>query len=124
MADKSETGPIIDPAAQFNTMLAEWEKMTNSISESITGTKEFSQAVNQSNAMQMQMRAQIQKAMGKALEVANLPSREDIITLGERVGAIEGQLARIEAAIGTDLKPADTARKPKPKRTRKPPETA
>ncbi len=122
MADKPDSGPIIDPAAQFNTMLAEWEKMTNSISESITGTKEFSQAVNQSNAMQMQMRAQIQKAMGKALEVANLPSREDIITLGERLGAIETQLARIEAVIRTDLKSASKKAKKSPKRTRKPPE--
>lgn len=118
MADK----PVLDPAAQFNTMLAEWEKMTNSISESITGTKEFSQAVNQSNAMQMQMRAQIQKAMGKALEVANLPSREDIITLGERLGAIETQLARIEAAIGTDLTSTSKKTKKSPQRTRKPPE--
>lgn len=117
MADK----PSLDPAENFNRMLAEWEKLTNSIGGNFLGSSQFSEAMNKGNSMQMEMRKHMSNAMAKALEAANLPSREDVIQLGERVSAIEGQLARIERLLKADATVKKKAPRKGPKRTRKPP---
>lgn len=60
------------------------------------------------------MQKMMQDAMGKALAVANLPSRTDIEALSARLGAIEASLARIKAG-GTA--PPISASLPRPPRT-------
>ena len=56
----------------------------------------------------------------------NLPSRADIVSIGERLQAIEAQLNRLSEIVAT-MATADnsstmaTSLAPKPRRTRKPP---
>ena len=61
----------------------------------------------------------MQKALGEAMAkyfaALNLPSREDIVALGERLGAVERELHRLSAALAPAPLPAVT-----PPRTRKP----
>lgn len=114
----TEKNPL-DPMAWFRDMLGEWEKATNEIGGKIGATPEFSKAMNQMNTAQMTMRNAMHEATAKALAAANMPSREDVAALGERMGAVEAQLARIEALLSGGAPVAPD--RPKPKRTKKPP---
>jgi hypothetical protein len=114
MTDKIPT----DPFAMFRDMVNQWEKAANDFGGKIAGSSEFAQGMQGATAFSMQIQQAVHEAMTKVLAATNIPSREDIAALGARVGAIEAQLSRIEAALGaTTSKSAP----PKPRRTKQPP---
>lgn len=108
----------IDPFLMFRDMVSQWEKATNEYGGKIAESAEFAQGMQGAAAFSMQVQQAVHEGMTKVLAATNIPSREDIAALGTRVGAIEAQLARIEAAIGAT---PSRACAPKPKRTRQPP---
>ena len=108
-----------DPAAFFRELLGEWEKMANKVGGDFARSDEFARAMHGATAATMSTQEAISAMMTRALAAANMPSRDEIEDLSARLGRIEDQLARIEAALGA--KPGPRAR-PKPSRTRKPPE--
>ena len=108
-----------DPAALFREMLGEWEKMANSVGGNFARSDEFTRAMHGATAATMSTQEAISAMMTRALAAANMPSRAEIEDLSGRLGRIEDQLGRIEAALGS--KPERPPR-PKPSRTRKPPE--
>lgn len=114
MTNKTPT----DPFATFRDMVNQWEKAANEYGGKIAGSSEFAQGMQGATAISMQIQQAVHEGMTKVLAATNIPSREDIAALGARVGAIEAQLSRIEAALGpTPSSPAA----PKPKRTKQPP---
>jgi len=108
-----------DPAAFFRELLGEWEKMANKVGGDFARSDEFTRAMHGATAATMSTQEAISAMMTRALAAANMPSRTEIEDLSGRLGRIEDQLTRIEAALGA--KPERPAR-PKPSRTRKPPE--
>ena len=70
------------------------------------------------------------EVMGRYLQMANVPTRSDILSLGERLSALEERLIRIEAMLtksvavaaagGSAPNASAAAAKPRPPRTRKP----
>lgn len=66
------------------------------------------------------MQQAVSEATGKALSAANMPTRADMIALGERLGAVEARLAQIETLLTQSLSSTATPASG-PKRTRKPP---
>lgn len=114
MTDKTPT----DPFSMFRDMVNQWEKAANEYGGKIAGSTEFAQGMQGATAISMQIQQAVHEGMTKVLAATNIPSREDIAALGARVGAIEAQLSRIEAALGAA--PA-TPPAPKPKRTKQPP---
>ena len=108
-----------DPAAFFRELLGEWEKMANKVGGDFARSDEFARAMHGATAATMSTQEAISAMMTRALAAANMPSRTEIEDLSGRLGRIEDQLARIEASLGA--KPERPAR-PKPSRTRKPPE--
>jgi polyhydroxyalkanoate synthesis regulator phasin len=118
----SEKSPF-DPMAYFRDMVAEWEKITNDVGASITGTSEFTKVMHQASNAQLGARKAMQDMMAKTLAAANMPSRSELEAIGERLGAMEGQLARIEALLsGTRVPGTETP--PPPRRTKRPPTAA
>ena len=107
-----------DPMAMMRSALDQWEKLANDYGAQFLQRPETTQALQSMTAGYLQMQKSIQGAMGKALAVANLPSRTDIEALSARLGAIEASLARIEAS-GVETPVSKTP--PRPPRTRKPP---
>lgn len=114
MTDKIPT----DPFAMFRDMVSQWEKAANEYGGKIAGSSEFAQGMQGATAMSMQIQQAVHEGMNKVLAATNIPSREDIAALGQRVGNIEAQLARIESALGAASAPITA---PKPKRTKLPP---
>lgn len=116
MTDKNPA----DPFGMFRDMVNQWEKATNEFGGKVAGSSEFAQSMQGATAMSLQIQQAVHEGMTKVLAATNIPSRDDLAALGERVGSMEAQLARIEAALGATA----TTGKPKPKRTKQPPPRA
>ncbi|HEY8335162.1 MAG TPA: hypothetical protein VIQ05_15325 [Tardiphaga sp.] len=118
MAEKSS-----DPAELWRAMLGEMEKGFNAFATQAMASPEFSKAVHQVGGVSAGAQKQLSELMEKYLAGMNLPSRSQMTQFGERLQAIESQLAEITLLLqarpvsgAPDVPPA-----PKPPRTRRPP---
>ena len=116
-----------DPVANFRNLITEWERGFDSLANRLMGTEEFSRSMNQFQNMQMSMQKAFNDAMASQLSAFNMPSRDDVLRIGENLRALEQRLARVEELLINSLagekSGAKKARKNKkgPPRTRKPP---
>lgn len=117
-AEMTSSTPV-DPMAFFREMLGQWEKAVNESGNRITGSEQFAQLMGQGTTVSAQMQSAINEAMGRALAVANMPSKADIDALSARIAAMEKTLARIEGSMaGAGAGRSDG---PSVSRNRKPP---
>lgn len=107
-----------DPMAMWRDILGQWEKAANDVGGKLLQRPESAEAMHKATALGLQAQTAMHEAMAKMLSVANMPSKAEVEALGQRLGAIEASLSRIEAALGASAVPAVSA--PKPARTRKP----
>jgi hypothetical protein len=120
MTDKSN-----DPIAMWQKMVGEMEKGFNSFANQAMSSPEFSQAVNRAGGVAAGAQKQLGELMEKYLVSMNLPSREQVIGLAERLQSIEGQIGEIKsmlsqmAASSGISQGSDTALRPP--RTKRPP---
>ena len=109
-----------DPMAFFRQMVSQWEKVANEFGGKVASSSEFAQGMQGMTTASLTVQQAVSEATGKALTAANMPTRADIVALGERLGAVEAQLIRIETLLSQAV--AGAAPQPSgPKRTRKPP---
>lgn len=113
-----------DPAELWRTMLGEMEKGFNAFANQAMATPEFSKAMNQAGAASAGAQRQVGDLMEKYLTGMNMPSRSQMVSFGERLQAIESDIADIKSMMralyqrsGAD-DPSPAA--PRPPRTRKP----
>jgi hypothetical protein len=118
------TDKINDPVAMWQKMVGEMEKGFNSFATRAMESPEFSQAMNRAGGVAAGAQKQFGDLMEKYLLAMNLPSREQMTGIAERLQAIEGQIGEIQsmlrqmsAASGT----AQAAGLPRPPRTKRPP---
>ena len=116
MADKQT-----DPAEAFAKLVSDWERNFDSIANKIMGTDEFSQSMNQFQNLQLAMQKRFNEAMAQHLLNLNMPSRDDILRLGESIRAVEKRLASIETTLAKKKKKTDKTGGKKPPRTKLPP---
>jgi hypothetical protein len=120
MTDKSN-----DPIAMWQKMVGEMEKGFNSFANQAMSSPEFSQAVNRAGGVAAGAQKQLGDLMEKYLVSMNLPSRDQVTGLAERLQSIEGQIGEIKsmlsqmAASSGISQGSDTALRPP--RTRRPP---
>lgn len=86
------------------------------------GTEEFAGAANLASKLQLRAQKGMNDHMARQLAFFNMPSREDIALIGERLLSMDDRLVRIEATLarlaGPAPQPSGAARPP---RTKKPP---
>lgn len=112
-----------DPGAFFREMLGQWEGIANQFGAEMMKSGEFARTMHGATTAGLKAKEAAKEAMSRALEAANMPSREDMIDMTARMRGIEARLDRIEtllAKIAGQEASAGSAR-PKPKRTKKPP---
>ncbi len=110
-----------DPADAFRNLVTEWERGFDKLANRFMGTDEFSRSMNQMQSMQLSMQKAFSESMANQLSAFNLPSRDDVLRLGESVRAVEARVAHIEEMLVT-LTGAGSATKSKgPPRTKRPP---
>lgn len=112
-----------DPSQQFQEWVSQWERSFDEFSNRLMGTEEFSKSMNQMQTMQMEFQRQFGELMARQLATFNMPSRDDVVALGEDIRNLDRRIAQIERALGTLLHNESDVitRKPGPARTRKPP---
>jgi hypothetical protein len=112
-----------DPGAFFREMLGQWEGIANQFGAEMMKTGEFARTVQGATSAGIKAKEAAADVMTRALAAANMPSREEIVGLAERMGAVEERLGRIETLLiriaGEAAPPAPP--RPKPVRTKKPP---
>ena len=121
MADKGN-----DPAAIWQTMIGEMEKGFNAFANQAMASPEFSKVVNQVGGVSAGAQKQLGDLMEKYLVSMNLPSRAQMVSMGERLQSIEGQLNEIKALLhqihgNAGAPEGGYPAAPRPPRTRRPP---
>ena len=119
------TDKINDPVAMWQKMVGEMEKGFNSFANQAMASPEFSQVVNRAGGVAAGAQKQLGEIMEKYLVTMNLPSRDQVTGLAERLQAVEGQIGEIKsmlsqmAASSGVSQGSDTALRPP--RTKRPP---
>ncbi|TGN88394.1 hypothetical protein EOW77_0012760 [Bradyrhizobium yuanmingense] len=118
------TDKITDPVALWQKMVGEMEKGFNSFATKAMETPEFSQAMNRAGGVAAGAQKQFGDLMERYLISMNLPSREQMTGIAERLQSIEGQLGEIKSILSqmsaTSGAPQPGAA-PRPPRTKRPP---
>ncbi|MEL6363713.1 MAG: hypothetical protein AAFR11_02600 [Pseudomonadota bacterium] len=84
------------------------------------GTEEFAKTANAASAVQMRVQKGVNSHMARQLAMFNMPSREDINALAERVMTMDERLVRIEAMLQRIAPVAPEPNSARPPRTKKP----
>ena len=119
MANKSN-----DPVEIWHTMLGEMEKGFNSFATQTMTSPEFSKVMNQAGGVAAGAQKQFGELMEKYLVGMNMPSRAQMVSMGERLQAIESQLNEIKAVLYRaypDAMSESGTGVPRPPRTKQPP---
>lgn len=121
MADKG-----LDPMTAWRDLLGQWEKTSNEIANKMMASPEFSRMFNMASGATMGGRNVLSEAMTRYLVTMNMPTRADVIGIGERLQAVEAQLAHLTALIEqtaglAGATPSAVAAAPRPPRTKTPP---
>ena len=91
--------PNFDPVAAWQKFISDWEKQVNEASARVTGTEEFSAAMNQMTKFSMAAQQQFDRHMEQFLKTVHLPSKTDIAAIHDRLAAIEDALERLTSAL-------------------------
>jgi polyhydroxyalkanoic acid synthase PhaR subunit len=120
-----QKSPAVDPFAAWRDWLDRTERQLNGFFNQVMGTEQYARFLGQFNDLSLNMQKSMGDAMGRYFASLNLPTREDLAALGQRLNEIEQRLAALErnnppaslAGSGT----VSAAAPPRPPRTRKPP---
>ncbi len=121
----TDSGKSNDPLERFRDLVTEWERGFDALANRVMGTDEFSRAMNQFQNLQLGMQKAFTEAMAGHLAALNLPSREDVLRLGQAVHEVDMRLARMEQRLEEVARAAGVEtpapRRQGPPRTRRPP---
>ncbi len=107
-----------DPGAVFQEWVTQWERNFDSFANKVMGTEGFSQAMNETQKAQLKMQGMFSQFMTEQLGKMNMPTRDDVLRLGEAITAVDRRLERIEEKLALDGKKKRS--KKRPARTKKP----
>lgn len=120
MTDKTN-----DPVAMWQKMVGEMEKGFNSFANQAMSSPEFSQAMNRAGGVAAGAQKQLGELMEKYLVTMNLPSREQVTGLAERLQSVEAQIGEIKAMLSQMAANSGMTQSfdstPRPPRTKRPP---
>jgi polyhydroxyalkanoic acid synthase PhaR subunit len=126
MANETE----MDPFTMWREWLNQSERQWNGFLNEAMSTEQFSQAMGRSMDLMLNFQRNMNEAMGRYFSALNIPTRTDIMSLGDRLSAIEERLVEMEqllariqppaASANADNAPRPRAEVPRPPRTRKP----
>ncbi|WP_298245245.1 hypothetical protein [uncultured Bradyrhizobium sp.] len=120
MTDKTN-----DPVAMWQKMVGEMEKGFNSFANQAMSSPEFSQAMNRAGGVAAGAQKQLGELMEKYLVTMNLPSREQVTGLAERLQSIEAQIGEMKSMLSQMAARSGISQgfdaTPRPPRTKQPP---
>src|SRR5262245_2497846 len=113
----------------WRNWLSQSEQQWNTFLNQAMGTDQYSQSLGRFMELYATVQKNIAESMGRYLGTLNMPTRADVLTLGDRLAMIEDRLAEIErmlARSGLAARSAadGAAASPRPPRTKQPPSHA
>ena len=87
--------PIPDPMAAWRTFVTQSEQQWNAFLNQAMGTDQYSQALGRMMETYAGMQKTMADQMARYLGALNMPTRSDVMTLGDRLAMIEDRLAGI-----------------------------
>jgi len=119
------TDKIHDPVAMWQKMVGDMEKGFNSFANQAMASPEFSQAMNRAGGVAAGALKQLGELMEKYLVAMNLPSREQVTGLAERLQSIEAQIGEMKSMLSQMAASSGISQGfdglPRPPRTKRPP---
>ncbi len=113
-----------DPFGMWRDWLSQSERQWNEFFNEMMGTDEFGHAMGKFMDSYLTAQRNFSEAFGRYFSAMNMPTRTDVLTLGNRLVEIEERLTSIESllqAMGPEAKPEAAPPRPRPPRTKKPP---
>jgi len=109
-------------------MWREWvgqsERQWNAFLNQTMASDQYGQSLGRFMELYVTMQKGMSEAMGRTLTALNLPTRTDILALGDRLAAIEERLATIETRLerlaGAEAGDGSAAAVSRPPRTKRP----
>ena len=96
------------------------EKEFNLIATALMGTEEFSRTATVVSGLQMRLQKAMEAHMARQLARLNMPSKDDITALGERMMSIDDRLIRVEEMLERIAPRKTESTSNRPPRTKKP----
>jgi polyhydroxyalkanoic acid synthase PhaR subunit len=129
MSDQASTTP--DPFTVWRQWLSDSERQWNSFLNEAMSTEQYSQAMARSMDMFLSFQKTMNDSMSSYFGALNIPTRTDILNLGDRLSAIEDRLVSLEGTLGrmkgqvtaannSDAPPQSPIPAPRPPRTKRP----
>jgi hypothetical protein len=100
LAVAEPTPPTPDPLALWREWVSQSERQWNTFLNEMMGTDQFSQSMGRFMEIYLAMQKNMTESMGRYFTALNIPTRTDVLTLADRLAAIEDRLARIEGGLG------------------------
>lgn len=123
----AETADFPDLSAAWREWATRSERQWNEFFNQIMGTEEFSRSLGRNLDVFLHFQKTMNEAMGSWYMTMNVPTRTDILALGDRLLAIENRLAAVEAELAAQRSARDGAAdaasaggRPRPRRTKRP----
>jgi hypothetical protein len=117
-----------DPFTAWREWVNDSERQLNSFFNQLMGSDRYTQFLGRITDMQIGMQKSTNEALTRFFTSLNLPTRDDLITLNERLGTIEERLNAIETKLGigsgAGTEVPDSSASPRPPRTKRPPASA
>ncbi|MEM9170238.1 MAG: hypothetical protein AAGC56_11355 [Pseudomonadota bacterium] len=101
--------------------IAQLEQRIDALATALMGTEEFAKTANAASNLQLRVQQGLSGHMARQLALFNMPSREDVASIGSRLMVIDERLERIEERLKAAAPETAPARPAGPPRTRKPP---
>lgn len=120
---KQRPRQLEDPFSWWRDWLVQSERQWNATLNELMASDQFAGTMGRWMELYLGVQKNVNESLGRALSGLNVPSRNDLAELGQRLAAIEERLARIETALERGGPAAPAARR-RPARTRKPPSAA
>jgi polyhydroxyalkanoate synthesis regulator phasin len=120
---KQEEAQAADPFSAWREWMSNSERQLNSFFNEMMGSDRYTQFLGRFTDLQISMQKNMNDALTRFFTSLNLPTRNDVIALNERLGAIEERLREIEAAVAP-AQADDIAKRTaaaRPPRTKRPP---
>jgi hypothetical protein len=112
---------MADPADQIRAAIAKLEERVDTIGTALMGTEEFAGVATAASTLRARAQKGLSDHWGRQLAFFNMPSREDIAAIGDRLMSMDERLARVEHMLARMAGPDPGAKRAGPARTRKPP---
>ena len=120
---KDDSPANLDPMKAWRDWFVKNERDWSESLTNIIKSEAVSSALGQELKAQLYQQQALSKSMAEPMARMNLPTRDDLMALGERLGQLEDAVARVEALL-VQSRAGGAIEAQKPPRTRKPPRTS